>query len=100
MLLQDICALYPCGEGERCIHRGGATCFDANGCDPDDLRLCGETIRLAWYQSTLRDRKHIHMTVMTPKKIVSGALDSSDFPYLMLLLFLNYDCSESQFSNL
>lgn len=56
--MQDICALYPCGEGERCIHRGGATCFDANGCDPDDLRLCGETVRLAWYQ-------YIHAHVYT-----------------------------------
>ena len=41
-ILQDICRVYPCEAGKECIRRGGATCFDANGCDPDDLRLCGE----------------------------------------------------------
>ena len=26
------------------MRKGGATCFDSDGCDPDDLRLCGERI--------------------------------------------------------
>ena len=42
--MQDVCTLYPCQEGETCVHKGGATCFDSDGCDPNDLRLCGETI--------------------------------------------------------
>ena len=25
------------------MHKGGATCFDPNGCDPSDFRLCGKT---------------------------------------------------------
>ena len=33
--------LYPCEEGDLCLRRGGVTCLDANGCDPDDLRICG-----------------------------------------------------------
>ena len=41
-VLQDICKIYPCEAGRKCIRRGGVTCLDANGCDPDDLRLCGE----------------------------------------------------------
>ena len=42
--MQDVCALYPCQDGETCVRKGGATCFDSDGCEPDDLRLCGETI--------------------------------------------------------
>ena len=56
-VLQDVCALYPCEEGEICLRKGGATCFDANGCDPDDIRLCGknlsECMLLALYLVTL-----------------------------------------------
>ena len=44
--LQDVCKIYPCREGKRCIRRGGAACLDANGCDPDDLRLCSKILNM------------------------------------------------------
>lgn len=41
--MQDVCRLYPCEGGEICVHKGGVSCFDLDGCDPDDLRLCGKS---------------------------------------------------------
>ena len=34
--------MFPCEEGEKCIPLRGTTCFDADGCDPADVRLCGK----------------------------------------------------------
>jgi len=38
--MQDVCTMYPCGEGELCQRRGGVTCVGS--CEAEDLRTCGK----------------------------------------------------------